>query len=374
MNDRHVDVILAGGGAAGLSLAYQLYRTLPELSLLIVDEAVERANDRTWCLWTREPSYLDGIAHRTWQWLSVVDDDRQMIHDLAPYRYVMVRANDFYRFMHSTLSASPRISLAAGTVDDMTDGPDGVEVAINGLAYSATWVFDSRYRSTESPTLTAEGHHLIQHFERWEIETDREVFDPLTPCLFDFRTPQLGAMFFVYILPYAATRGLVEYAVVSSNLLPPEAYQVALRDYIGKTLGATTYRIIREERDMIPMTNQMVPRRAGRRILNIGTRGGRVKASSGYAFHRIQQDSVAIAQSLKAHGHPFHLPEPRRRYHTYDSMLLHILTCHGGLGSAVFRRLFENNPIQRVFRFLDEEADLCEELRANGHSPSPALH
>ena len=111
------------------------------------------------------------------------------------------------------------------------------------------------------------------------------------------------------------------------------------------------------------MTDHPFPRQAGPRILNIGTRGGRVKPSSGYAFLRIQNDSAAVVRSLEKNGHPFSIPTPPKRYLLFDSILLNILLRKGELGQQIFTQLFRKTPIQRLFGFLDESADLLDNLR-----------
>jgi lycopene beta-cyclase len=170
-------------------------------------------------------------------------------------------------------------------------------------------------------------------------------------------------MRFLYVLPYSETRGMVEYTLFSAKVLPLDAYKTALRRYIEEILGATRYRIVGEERGIIPMTEQPERRRAGHRVMNIGTRGGRVKASSGYAFSRIQKDARAIVASLHAHGHPFDVPQSPRRYQAIDAAMLQVLERHGGRGAEVFLDLFRKNPVRRIFRFLDEESSLWEDLQ-----------
>jgi lycopene beta-cyclase len=123
-----------------------------------------------------------------------------------------------------------------------------------------------------------------------------------------------------------------------------------------------TYRVVDEERDLIPMTDHVAPRRVGARVLNIGTRGGRVKASSGYAFERTQRDAIAITGSLRLHGHPFALPQTPGRYRTFGTMLLHVVQRHAESGRPIILRLFRNNPVQRIFRFLDEDGDWRDNL------------
>ena len=368
------DVILAGGGAAGLSLAYQLRRAFPNIAMLIVDEEVKNQNDHTWCYWSTTPSYVDTLAYRTWDRLAVYTPNAILHHDLAPYRYHMVRAIDFYRFVREELACRPGVQFLRGTIRDISESeaPQGgfAEVMVNEIAYRAKWVFDSRYRAETYRPLTRQYHYLTQHFLGWEIEAEEAIFDPQRFTMFDFRTPQQGAMRFFYVLPYTEKHGLVEYTLFSDDLLPLNTYRRALEHYIEHQLGITHYRVLEEERDLIPMTDHPYPRRVGRQTLNIGTRGGRVKPSSGYAFQRIQDDAVAITQSLERYDHPFAIPKSPGRYRLYDTMLLQILHRHGHLGAPIFARLFQRNPVQRVFRFLDEEDGLWENLKLMASVPS----
>ncbi|MGC9348146.1 MAG: lycopene cyclase family protein [Anaerolineae bacterium] len=364
------DVIVAGGGAAGLSLAYRLAQAYPDRRLLIIDEKVKRENDHTWCYWSRGTSYLETIAYRTWDHLRVTSDTYDQVLDIAPYRYHLVRSSDFYRFIRDELGGRANVDFLLGTVERIADGETAAEVTVNALTYSGNWVFDSRYRAADYRPLTRRYHYLIQHFLGWELETSNRVFAPDCVQWFDFRTPQRDDMRFFYVLPYTERRALVEYTVFSANLLPLETYREALRAYINTTLGAEHYHILEEEEDLIPMTDHPARRRAGRRIMNIGTRGGRVKPSSGYAFRRIQSDATAIVSSLKRKDHPFDVPSTSPRYAFFDAMLLDILEHHGNLGKLIFTRLFQRNPITRVFRFLDEEDNWRENLKLMASVPS----
>lgn len=110
------------------------------------------------------------------------------------------------------------------------------------------------------------------------------------------------------------------------------------------------------------MTDEPVLRREGSRTLAIGTRGGRVKASTGYAFRRTQRDTAAIVESLTRYGHPFALPEPPARMRALDTTLLQVMYRRGELSEQTFTNLFRRNPISRLLRFLDEETSLPETL------------
>jgi lycopene beta-cyclase len=63
---------------------------------------------------------------------------------------------------------------------------------------------------------------------------------------------------------------------------------------------------------------------------------------------------------LLASGHPFAVPSDSRRYRLYDSLMLEVMQRHGDEIKPIFTTLFKNNPIERVLRFLDEEASPAE--------------
>jgi len=367
---KHYNFILAGGGAAGLSLAYHLSQSaLRDQSILIIDQHVKNRNDHTWCSWTKDPTPFDNITYRTWDKLAFYGEDYETVLELSPYHYRMVRALDFYRFTRETLNSHSNVDFMMGKVERIADGDRHAEVLVNELTFSGDWIFDSRHDVADYRPLSNRYHYLTQHFLGWEIETQRPVFNPEIPNFFDFRTPQHGAMRFVYVLPFSEYRALVEYTLFSSQLLPLADYEYGLKAYIRDVLGVHSYQILAEERDLIPMTDHPFPRRAGRHVMNIGTRGGRVKATTGFAFQRIQRDCAAIVHSLLTHEHPFDIPTPAARYRTFDAMLLQILYRHGDLSKRVFTDIFKKNPVDRIFRFLDEQGNLWENLQLMASVP-----
>jgi lycopene beta-cyclase len=248
-------------------------------------------------------------------------------------------------------------------VDCIEDAEDAARVTVGDRVYAGRWAFDSLLRPAELKPDGPRYRYLKQHFTGWEIETQRDAFDPSTPTLFDFRTPQNGSMRFVYTLPLSEQRALIEYTLFSAGLLKREEYERGLREHIESRLGIAEYRIIGEENGVIPMTDRPFPRRAGRRVMTIGTRGGRVKPSTGYAFLRVQRDSAAIVQSLLTHGHPFGVPRDSAWYRLHDAIMLEVMARDGGRMARIFTDLFKNNPIERVFRFLDESGSIRNDLR-----------
>lgn len=385
------DFILAGGGSAGLNLAHALLDSpLRDRSLLIVDRDPKRTNDRTWCSWLTGPHPFEPLLHRTWGRVRFTGGGVDAALPLAPYRYAMLRGIDLYDHSRERFAALPNVTWLQGAVEHVRDGDTGADVVVDGETFTADWAFDSRWIGRDYtprtaaaaaglPTLPPGRHHYLQqHFVGWEIETDAPAFDPQVATLFDFRTPQRSAagwdgMRFVYVLPFTERTALVEFTLFSAHLLARAEYEAALRGYLRDVMGLKSYRVTATEAGVIPMTDQPFPRRAGRSVMRTGTRGGRVKASSGFAFLRTAQDSRAIVRSLVAQGHPFDVPEPPRRYHLFDSILLQVLYRRGDLAERVFADLFSKNPTDRLLRFLDEEGSLKENLQLMATVPRGAF-
>jgi lycopene beta-cyclase len=357
------DIIIAGGGAAGLSLAYQLINSpLRERSILLIDKGTKTQNDRTWAFWTDEPTPFEPIVYRSWDQLHLADDDSEQRIDLTGYRYQMIRGIDFYRFVHAALDACPNVTRLRAGVERIVDGPDAALVIVDGQTYSAVWVFDSIFRPGEVPA--SERHQYLQlHFKGWEIETAADAFRPEAATLMDFRTPQEGATRFFYVLPYSPRRALVEFTVFSDERFSHEEYAEALRAYLAEVLHIGEYRIVDEEQGVIPATDHPFPRQVGQRVMTIGTKGGRVKPTTGYAFVRIQRDTAAIIASLVDHGHPFDVPADSQRYRLLDAVMLELMDHYGEALKPIFATMFERNPIQRILRFLDEEGSPVENLQ-----------
>jgi lycopene beta-cyclase len=371
--DRY-DIVIAGGGAAGLSLAYHLMLSpLRNRSILIVDKDDDDQLQRNWGFWTNRPTLFDALAHHTWHELEYVSPRVAKTLDLGGYRYVRMRGADFYRFALQQLAACPNVSFLRGVIERVEDGETAATVVVDGQAITTEWAFDSLVRSAEMKRATAGSQFLRMHFKGWEIETACLAFNPQSATLFDFRVPQQNAaqdaMRFFYVLPFSETRALVEYTLFSAGVLRQDEYECALREHIGERLGIRDYQVVMQENGVVPITDYAFPRHAGRRVMTIGTKAGRVKPSTGYSFLRIQDDSAAIVRSLLKHGHPFDVPADPPFYRLCDALLLQIMLRDGGRVAPIFDALFTRNPAPRIFRFLDQVAAPVEVLALMGSLP-----
>ena len=358
------DIIIAGGGLSGLSLACHLARSpFAGRSTLIVDASFKERADRTWAFWSNRPGAFDAAVSGSWNKMHFAGRDFQGVIDLGDYRYQVVQGIDFFKRVRAELAACPNIHFRHGRVEEIHDGPEVAQVIVDGLPISGRWVFDGRGQPKRPEASVGQTHSLNMHFFGWEIVTAEPVFDPGVATLMDFRVPQDGATRFFYLLPYSERKALVEFTIFSAAALPRSDYENGLHNYLTKTLGSGHYEIERRESGCLPLTDRPYPRRLGRRVMAIGLRGGRLKPSSGYAFTRIQRDSAAIAHSLSTRGHPFNVPIDPQRYRLSDSLLLEIMGEHGDEIESIFCALFKNNPGERIIRFLDQDAGLWEQLR-----------
>lgn len=373
------DYVLVGGGAAGLSLAYHLAQEprLASQRVLLIEPEAKDQNDRTWSYWSAAPGLFDHLAVGEWDKIAFRSPGFSQILQLHDYRYRTIRGLDFYQFVQQALAArAAQFTLVRGTVAALAETASGVVVRTEaGDAYCARYAFDSR-----PPTIERrpdKHRYLLQHFVGWEVETDHDVFNPEVVEFMDFRGPQYHEARFIYALPFGPRRALVEYTLFSGEVLAKAEYEAHILDYLQNVLGLAShqYRITAEEVGAIPMTDHPLPARAGARIVNLGTRAGRAKPSTGYAFQRIQAQSAWLVAALAATGHlPADPTGDQWQFHWFDTLLLDIMQRQGETTRDLFAQLFRHNPVERVLCFLDEKTSWANNLRImNSVSAGPFL-
>jgi lycopene beta-cyclase len=368
INPPPYDYIIAGAGCAGLSLAVHMIRSegFADKKILIVDQDVKRANDRTWCFWEEQPGPFEHLVFSRWQKLWFHGESFSRKLDIAPHTYKMIRGIDFYSDCLRQIEAQPNFSFLQGKVEHVVSSDVVTGVMVQGQLLHSHYVFNSIL--FERPELSPKEYWLLQHFKGRIIETTEDVFDPATATLMDFRTDQKNGTAFCYVLPLSARQALVEYTLFSEELLSPEAYEQGLDAYIGDILKLKEYKIIDEEFGVIPMTNvRFEPYQNN--IINIGTAGGQTKGSTGYTFRFIQKHSAALVRQLLHKGDPF-LPRTGGRFAFYDSVLLNILHHKTLPGRNIFTDLFKKNKPGPVLRFLDNESSLLDELKIISSLPT----
>ncbi len=356
------DYIVTGGGCAGLSFIMHVLQepSLAQKKILLIEKEEKVSNDRTWCYWEKDAGLFEEIVYRKWNKAWFHGLGYGALKHLGPYAYKMIRGIDFYKHCYDRIAQSGRVDVFHETVNGIENIEGGLEVSAGNEIFRGAFAFNSIL--FEQPVLKDNTIYLLQHFKGWIIETKEPVFDPEKPTLMDFRVGQEEGTTFVYVMPFSATRALVEFTLFTPSLLTQEAYDAGLRDYLRDYLKITDYTLLEEEFGVIPMTDHVFPAVNGN-IVHLGTAGGQTKPSSGYTFRFIQKHVAAVVDQLALSGNPFLQKSIlQKRFMWYDRVLLHMLFYKKMSGATIFTLLFSRNPIQRIFRFLDNETKLPQEL------------
>lgn len=355
------DIVIAGAGLAGLTLAVQLAQNpyFDQKKVVLVERDTKTGNDRTWCFWARDNEVIPPVVFKSWDFADFYTESGQKLAlAMNGFKYHMVRGQDFYAWAKLELSRHPNIQWVAADIESM-DAEQGI-VRTYAADYQGEWVFNSAIRPDfNQPGFTS----LLQHFKGWIIETEADQFNPETVTLMDYRIEQAGETRFVYVLPISRRKALVEFTIFSKHLLPDPDYDEALRHYIQHQLGIAAFRVAEEEFGVIPMADTPT-RQVNGKVINIGTAGGFVKGSSGYAFKRTQRKLTDFVADWSKNGRPNPaLMRSSWRFRFYDSIMLRVLRENSVPGSAFFSSLFQKLPASLVFQFLDEDTTFAGDVQ-----------
>ncbi|TVQ04373.1 MAG: hypothetical protein EA359_06615, partial [Balneolaceae bacterium] len=283
---------------------------------------------------------------------------------LSEYHYHCVRSLDYSSNIIKRARLNSNISFLEADIIDFSSNGDTSKVHTSAGEYHGNWIFQS--------VLPPPGYHrakvdisLLQHFIGWEIETEKQSFDPDTATLMDFNTSQKNGVTFFYVLPFTKTKALIEYTLFSEKLLETHIYEDALSDYIKDRYGLLkeNYTITRVEKGAIPMEDRKYPQWYCNRVMNTGMAGGYTKPSTGYTFSRLHDMSKKIVTALEKGVKIPDIKASGYRFRVYDMMLLYLLKNETDISIQIFRDLFKKNKFDRILQFLDEETKFVQELR-----------
>lgn len=358
----HYDYIILGAGLSGLTTALRMVRDpfFNKKTIAILDQDLDKQNDRTWCFWETGPSLYEEVVAYRWPSILIKGNGLDRPIDIAPYAYKKVESADLYAFAKAKLSQHSNITFIEAKVKGHK------QTKTNGVVYTEREVFTAQVVLTSiyTPQLLEKQQQKVvlqQHFVGWFVQTDKAVFDPKVATYMDFSIPQKGNCRFMYVLPTSTTEALLEYTLFSKNLLPKAEYEAAIQAYL-REIGVTDYKITAREHGSIPMTTYDFTQHNTANILHIGTAGGWTKASTGYTFTHTLKKSKALITFLKS-GKPLTSYQLKNRWTFYDGVLLEVLAKHNEQGAAIFTGMFKKGAAAHIFRFLDEESSYIDELK-----------
>ena len=329
-------------------------------SVLILEKSGKTTNDRTWCFWERGNGPFDDILFKKWSKIHFEGNHLNIKPEITPYSYKMLRGIDFYQHYLARLKPYPNVTIAYDSIESVIEEASEVKVTGKKASYQAKQVFDSRF---DYKKLKCESNYpvLQQHFVGWFIKTEHPAFDAQAPTFMDFSIPQKGNTRFMYVLPLSDKEALLEYTLFSENTLEKEAYEKAIQDYISQKLNIDSFEITEKEQGNIPMTCYDFTQENTNRILKIGMAGGWAKASTGYTFYSSFKKVNQLVTHIKK-GKPLKTFGKKSRFWFYDLLLLDILQKSNHLGGFIFESLFKKRKPQLIFKFLDEDTHILEEV------------
>ena len=342
------DLIILGGGCAGLSLAARLTRQQKRLRVLVVEPRSYYEEDRTWCGWRIAPHFFSDCCVAEWKQWRIVTPRGPLLLGSEQYPYEMVRSSLFYEQAQSLLAASATSQLLrAARAVSVEDIGEAVLVALeDGRKLTAPFVVDTR----PDGRLVLQHPWLWQNFVGYVVQVEpagRSTLDEI-PTLMELQRPGANVVQFMYVIPIRSGFYLCECTRFSTIRGEQEELESELAAWLDCRAGPG-WSLHRRESGSLPMAP---PRRQpGGRIIAAGTRGGSMRASTGYAFHRIQRWGDACAHALLTHGRPIP-PQRNRVLEAMDRLFLEVMQQPSACAAEVLSTLFRSAPPDSLVRFL----------------------
>ncbi|MNR95351.1 Lycopene cyclase protein [compost metagenome] len=359
---KHFDYIFTGTGLSALMTVYKMIQSekFKDKTILLLDENAKKTNDRTWCFWDQPDGFWSKIVPTKWDSALFANEDFKRNLNLQPYQYNMVRGLDFYNLIFDLISKQENISFINQKVIEIEESETIIFVQAETESFSCSKLFNSIYNKNKVEN-QSKYPVLQQHFIGWFIKSKQAVFNPEQATFMDFSVEQKGNTRFMYVLPTSKTEALLEYTLFSHRLLKKEEYETEIQNYIQK-LGITQYEIIEKEHGSIPMTCYPFWKQNTKNVINIGSAGGWTKASTGYTFKNSDKKSTELISFLQKET-DFTKFHKRNKFWFYDLLLLDILDRKNELGSTIFSSMFKKGNPTLIFKFLDEETSLMEDIQ-----------
>ena len=356
------DVLIIGGGCAGLSLAYEYAQMKkPRLSVFILEKRENYHDDKTWCFWLdhqQDFSHRDIILN-SWKAWRFSSKEQSYIHRSEHFSYCHIASLAFYKKTTQAIEDDPRQTLVLDQVVTKIE-KNGKYFNIEGpnLSAKATHVIDTRaYEPDELIQYT----QIFQTFSGVEIETEDDLFDSNLVGLMDDIQSNGQICQFRYLLPFTKRHALIELTSFSNAYYPPSGLDVSLQCYLDSL--NVSYKIIREEQGVLPMGIKHPPRSEDGIILG-GMKNDNLKPSSGYGFLRSQiwaklivtkfcNDTLDI--KLGKAGH--YIPD------FFDHTFLRVLDNNIDLAEDIFMSIGKNMRPDSFAKFMSDKAQVHDFMR-----------
>ncbi len=295
-----LDLALVGGGLQNGLIALAALAARPDARIAIFERGPMLGGNHTWCFHAGDlPDEARGwceplIAHR-WDGYEVRFADYQRRLD-APY--ACITAERFDRIVRARVDAAPHGEVHTGTeVVALGAGRLAVRDGNRVRSIAASTVIDARGPER------SQGRGGWQKFVGVELQLARP-HGLAVPMLMDARVPQLDGFRFVYVLPLAPDRVLVEDTCFSDDAALDVARLRQQALTYAAARGWSDATVVREEHGALPLRwdVEVVPPVPG--LITAGYQGGWFHPVTGYSFPIALRVAAAVGRALRGGDDP----------------------------------------------------------------------
>ena len=355
------DLIIVGGGCAGLSLAMRLAKLGPECPrVAIIERRTSYDHDRTWSYWATESAQLTHLSKSDWKKVIVATADKRIVVNCDKTPYQTIHSDAFYHSALRKINKNKRIDLLLGeSVGTFFKKNKNWEVFTERGWIGAPQVIDTRPPTRESGDVPI----LWQSFSGVKVMCSENVFDDTTATLMDFSEFAPGEIGFLYLLPFSPTCALIEATVFAKQAKSPGELAAMLDRLVKKSVGSVAYEITYREHFVIPMgLSEHVPH-SDPSYVTVGLESGGARASTGYVFQRIQRWADEAEQQIRKGSSVSGHKRDSWMIRKMDKIFLGVLERYPERGPEIFLRLFSMRDSGSVIRFMNDEPTLWDSVR-----------
>ncbi len=344
---KEFDYVIIGGGCAGLSLAYKLEinNNLKNKTLAIIEPRKKYKRDKTWSFWRVFNHNFEDCVIKSWNNFSIntSEGSHELINERFPYQ--SIDSGKFYEKINLKLSKNPNINFFKN---------------LNEINSENSLIFNSVFKDELNKSA------LWQHFQGIEIEVAKDTFDEEILNLMDFNCDQRNDVHFFYTLPFSKNKALIETTWLS-NLEDQTLmdYDLQLENYIKNNLGIKNYQINFKEKGAIPLFHPSLKK--DYKTINIGSAGGMIRLSTGYAFLNIQEQSEYIVKNIDKIK-KVKIFKLGKKYQFLDKVFLKVLEKHPEEMPKIFFNMFKTSS-NTIIKFLSNKSNIYEDINIISKMP-----